>query len=277
MNIKLIALDLDGTTLKNDHMTISDRTKQALEAAIAEGILVVPATGRNDALLPRAIMDIPGIRYAITSNGAVTYDIKEQRVLHSGYLSADIARKVLSLIPRDEILVEIFRKGRLLVERRFTQALQEYPIHFMDMEILNRLFQEVEDLSEFTRDQGDGIEKINIPFVPPKWREPLWERFSKLPSIALTSSVKHNMEINQADTSKGVALERFCENLHIPPENVMAFGDNGNDVEMLQYAGLSFAMGNGTDAAKKAAKFVALASDEDGVAQAIEKYALGIS
>ncbi len=277
MNIKLIALDLDGTTLKNDHLTISVRTKQALEAAISKGILVVPATGRNDALLPRAIMDIPGIRYAITSNGAVTYDIKEQKVLHSDYLDAGIARDVLSRIPRDEILVEIFRKGRLLVERRFIHALQDYPIHFMDMEILIRLFQEVEDLSEFTREHGDGIEKINIPFVPPQWQEPLWERFSQFPSITLTSSVKHNMEINQADTSKGVALKRFCENLHIPPENVMAFGDNGNDIEMLQYAGLSFAMGNGTQGAKEAAKLVTLASDEDGVAQAIEKYVLGIS
>jgi Cof subfamily protein (haloacid dehalogenase superfamily) len=277
LDIKLIAMDMDGTTLCSDHTTISDRTQRALEAAIGRGIVVVPATGRNDALLPGSVMSIPGIRYTITSNGAVTYDMQDQAYIHTGFLDAGLVLDILKEIPKQQVLVEIFRKGKLLVEHDFIKSLREYPVAFLDMGKMKDFFQEVDDLSEFIRNNGDGIEKINFPYVPQQFRQPLWDKFSALPSVALTSSVSHNMEINKADTNKGAALQKLCEHLKIPRDSVMSFGDNGNDIEMLQYAGLSFAMANGTEAAKKAATSVTLTSDEDGVAAAIEKYALGIS
>ena len=75
MNIKLIALDMDGTVLLNDHTTITPRTLKTVQAAIDQGIEVVPASGRVLSILPRAFRQLRGINYALTSNGASVVNI----------------------------------------------------------------------------------------------------------------------------------------------------------------------------------------------------------
>lgn len=274
MNIKLIALDMDGTTLQNDHLSISPRTRRAIQTAIEQGILVVPATGRLDSLLPESVMGIEGIRYAITSNGAVTYDMRTKDRIHSSFIQPELALELLDFLPEDQILVEIFKDGKLFVDRDYLEALAEYPVPFLHLEFLKSIHSPVVSLQDYVRSDGDRIEKINLPYVPPEFQNALWNKLSELDSISLTSSVADNMEINDAKANKGEALQKLCEHLHIPAENVMAMGDNGNDIEMLKFAGISVAPANATDAAKAAAKALTRASDEDGVALAIEKYAL---
>lgn len=274
MSIQLIALDMDGTTLQNDHVSISPRTQRAIRAAINKGILVVPATGRLNSLLPESVMSVEGIRYAITSNGAVTYDVRANDTLHSSFIEPGLALELLDFLPSDQILVEIFKDGKLFVERNYLETLSEYPVPFLHLEFLKTIHAPVVDLREYVRSDGDRIEKINLPYVPPEHQEKLWSKLSRLESISLTSSVPDNMEINDAKANKGVALQKLCEYLHIPAGDVMAMGDNGNDIEMLKFAGTSVAPANATRAAKAAATTTTAACDEDGVALAIEKYAL---
>jgi len=276
MNVKLIALDMDGTTLQDDHVSISHRTEQAIQAAVAKGIVVVPATGRLDALLPQSLMKMDGIRYAITSNGAATYDMKNQKMIYSDFIRAEVVREILNMLPLQDVLVEIFRNGKLLVERSYMETLMNYPVPFLHLDDLKRIQTQVDNLSDYVQTHSDQIEKINMPFVQLEYQSSLWEKLSVLPSIALTSSIANNMEINSATANKGAALQKLCEFLRIAPENVIAMGDNGNDIEMLQFAGTSVAMGNATDEAKAAATTVTLPNNEDGVAMAIEKYALNI-
>ena len=276
MNVQLIALDMDGTTLQDDHLSISLRTEQAIKAAVAKGIVVVPATGRLDTLLPQSLMRMDGIRYAITSNGAATYDMQNQKMIYSDFIQAEVVQEILNMLPLKDVLVEIFRNGKLLVERSYIETLLNYPVSFLHLDVLKRIQTQVDDLSDYVQTHSDQIEKINMPFVQPEYQNFLWEKLSILPSIALTSSIANNMEINSATANKGAALQKLCEFLKIAPENVIAMGDNGNDIEMLQFAGTSIAMGNATDGAKSAATTVTLPSNEDGVAIAIEKYALNI-
>ncbi|HEX3040240.1 MAG TPA: Cof-type HAD-IIB family hydrolase [Caproiciproducens sp.] len=275
MNIQLIAIDMDGTTLKNDHFSISQRTRRAIESAIAKGIAVVPATGRNDALLPASVMEIPGIRYVIASNGAVVHDRKEQKNIHSNFIPAPLALRILEVLPEKDLLIEIFQNGRLYVERSFLETLEGYPIEFLSLDFMKSISTPVDDLAAFFREHGDGIEKINLPYIPSQWQHPLSEKLSAVKSsVTVTSSVSHNMEINGKGATKGAALSWLCGFLNIPRENVLAVGDNGNDIDMLEYAGISAAMANGTEEAKAAANTVTLSCEEDGVALAIEKYAL---
>lgn len=274
MSIKLIALDMDGTTLQGDHASISLRTRRAIRAAIAKGILIVPATGRLNSLLPESVMTIEGIRYAITSNGAVTYDLKANGILYSNYIKQELVLDVIQKLPLDKMLVEIFKDGQLFVERKYLASLSKYPIPFLHLDFLKSIHAQVDRLPDFIRAHGERIEKINLPYVPPELRNNLGRELSGLKHISVTSSVPDNMEISGVNANKGTALQKLCGFLHIPKENVMALGDNGNDLEMLQFAGVSVAPANGSEEAKSAATAVTLANDEDGVALAIEKYAL---
>ncbi len=274
MSIRLIALDMDGTTLQNDHESISPRTEKALRSAISRGILVVPATGRLECLLPPSVMGIGGIRYAVASNGAIIYDLQSGDVMHSSYLTQDKTMELLHELKPENTLIEIFQNGKIIAEKQsLNSALTDHiPVFrrnlLLDFHIL------VDSLPEHIREHGDRIEKINLSFVDPERREGLWKQLTDLGEVVLTSSIPDNIEINEIHANKGSALKRLCDSLDIAPQEVMAFGDNGNDIEMLKYADWSFAPANGTDAAKAAAKRVTAANDEDGVAIAIEAYAL---
>ena len=274
MNIQLIALDLDGTTLQNDHLSISPKTQRVITAAIEKGILIVPTTGRLNSLLPQSIVNINGICYAITSNGAVTYDLRTGKMIYSNFMNREVIVELLDLIPMDKVLVELFKDGRLFVERKCLANLSEHPVPFMHLEFLKDIHVPVDSLREFIHENSDRIEKINLPYVPVELRNSLWRQLSSLDSISLTSSVPDNMEINDVKANKGAALQKLCNFLHIPAKNVMAIGDGGNDIEMLKFAGVSVAPENAVEEAKTAAMEITLANDEDGAALAIEKYAL---
>lgn len=95
-----------------------------------------------------------------------------------------------------------------------------------------------------------------------------------LGGLHLTSSIPDNIEVNVQGADKGHALEALAQRLGVPQQEVMALGDNGNDVTMLQYAGVSVAMGDGSPEAKAAAKYVTVPHTEDGLARALERFAL---
>jgi HAD-superfamily hydrolase, subfamily IIB len=265
---------MDGTTLLDDHASISPRTERAIRSAVEQGIFVVPATGRLTALLPPSVMALGGIRYAITSNGALTCDMHSGEVLYSSFIPPELALKVLDLLPPDKFLVEIFRNGKILVEQRALNIYLEQPNPFLNMNFRNILHEVVDSLSGAVHMDGERIEKVNLPYVPREYQERMWSILSELEGLALTSSVQDNIEINSSCANKGAALKNLCERLHIPAESVMAVGDNGNDIEMLKYAGFSLAPANGTEEAKAAANAVTATNGEDGVALAIETYAL---
>ena len=95
------------------------------------------------------------------------------------------------------------------------------------------------------------------------------ERLNQMPEIAVTSAIPENLEINAAGASKGGALKRLAEQLHIDIEETMAFGDGENDISMIMAAGCGIAMGNAENSVKAAADYVATSNNEAGVAAAI--------
>ena len=97
----------------------------------------------------------------------------------------------------------------------------------------------------------------------------------KIDGLEINSSWWDNLEMLEAGVHKGAAVRALAERLNLPMEQVMAIGDNENDLSMFEVAGLSVAMGNGTDRAKESADWVTLTNEEDGVAHAIEKAVFG--
>nr|WP_320026659.1 Cof-type HAD-IIB family hydrolase [uncultured Acetobacterium sp.] len=275
MEIKLIALDMDGTTLQKDYQSISERTRTVLEEAIAKGIHVVPSTGRILGQLPESIVSIPGINYAVTSNGAAVTNLNTCEVISSNYLGAGSVQKIIKTLTRRNLFCEVYYQGQSYSELRYFEKIGEKNGMPEDLiAFIRSKVKDVDNVFDFTMEHASEIEKINIPLLSDKNHRVLWQKFSQIHGVTLTKAIASNIEVNHRSANKGAGLKQLCRILNLEPGNVMAIGDSDNDMRMLQFAGLAVAMGNAPDEVKAVANHVTLPFDEDGVAHAIEKFVL---
>ncbi|MBQ1289189.1 MAG: HAD-IIB family hydrolase, partial [Erysipelotrichaceae bacterium] len=132
-------------------------------------------------------------------------------------------------------------------------------------------------LREIFKDDRYKADKVIANFANILLRGRLYDELhlmNEVPEVTVTASHITNIEIFAKDSGKDVAIKEIARMYGIDMQNVMAIGDNDNDVEMLKAAGVSVAMGNATDSAKKVADFVTKTNDEDGAVFAIEKLVL---
>lgn len=270
MAIKLIMTDLDGTLFKNDHESISERNVNALKKAQEKGIKICIATGRTKSLIFDAVALVPFADYIITSNGAVTYNAKTDEIITSQLLSAEKSKKVFEIINAHSLTHEIYFEGECFLDGYSAKLYNYGNISAHYLKVLKDKANVVPDLSEHIGEKG--VEKINIMHVVGDELQEIKDSFLNIGGIYVTSSIPENLEMNNINANKGYALSALCRILNISENEVMAFGDSGNDCEMLRTAGYSFATANAWDEAKKAAKSVTLSNENDGVAVQIEKY-----
>lgn len=271
MEIKLIALDMDGTVLRSDK-SVSEYTLQTFREASARGALVVPATGRIRKMLPKPVTALPFVRYAVTSNGASVIDLKENHVIYRNLISREDSFATVKLISDYHLFSETYVDGISFAEEKMFQSLNHAEIAPWLYEYLMESQIFVDDLPKHIEEINRPLEKINILFVPEKLRRTLINNLNAIAPFSLTSALDGNIEINAPTASKGDGLAFLCKTLNIRPQEVMAFGDGSNDVSMLQFAGYSFAMGNADNGIKNAAKYTAASNDDDGVARAIQTF-----
>ncbi len=272
-DIRLIALDLDGTLLDGEKR-LSAENRRALESCIRHGIHIVPATGRPSAGIPAPIKALSGIRYGILTNGARVEDMAEHVVIAEEMIGWELAHEVLSFLSRHPIAYDPYIDGRGKMEARFRDHLDQYGLPTVMQQLVRSTRVEVEDELLYVREKKRPVEKINV-FVPDKkLREELWEGLEAFKELVVTSSLPYNLEVNARSATKGMGLSRLAEHLGLGLEQTMAFGDGSNDLTMIQAAGIGVAMANGIDELKEQADHVTLSNEEDGVAAAI-RYFLG--
>lgn len=273
MSIKLVALDLDGTLL-NGKSQLSSRNKKALEECIKKGIFVVPATGRTILGIPEELKQMPGVRYAITLNGGVLYDLKESCALDERKLDYQSTLDILDVVSEYHVMYDAYIEGMGISESRFYDYLGEYNISPEIQKLVKLTRRVVPDIKEHIRQRAVPVEKINLYFSNLADRETIRERLSERNDIVISSSFENNLEINAVGGTKGEGLRRLAKCLGLQIEETMACGDGENDLSMIQTAGIGVAMANGREALKELADYVTATNDEDGVAQAIERFAL---
>ncbi len=273
MDIKLIALDLDGTTLNHERV-ISERTKNTLRAAADKGVNIVVATGRPKTALPKDVYEIGSIRYVITSNGACITDLREDKVIYKNCMSSETATFAADLVSRYPYIIEAFTEGFAYIDGDYYRQVQESGCAFRSPEYILSTRNPVDDIFGFIRDHSDSIENINVNFESLDDKAAMHPLLLTIPGATITSSFKNNLEIGGATTSKADALTQLGRLLDVRKDQMMAVGDSPNDIAMIKAAGLSIAMGNGEDEVKEAADFVTLSNRDDGVAFAIEKFVL---
>ncbi len=272
MEIKLIALDLDGTTLRKGSV-LSERTRHTLEEAIDKGVHVVVATGRVFSALPEAIFDIKGLEYIITSNGAHITRLKDMEQIYCDYPDEEAIENVAEfLAERKEFPVEVFTCGKAYIDRAVYEDVRDNGSEYMDANYIVRTRTPVNDIYGFLKEHRREIENINIHFSDFEYKAEVKKLLNQNKEITVTSSMPHNLEIGGKTTSKAKAIAALCEMLGIDEENVLAAGDSPNDEAMIKTAGIGVAMGNAEDEVKECADFVTLTNQEDGVAYAVEKF-----
>ena len=273
--IRMIGLDLDGTVFNNEKM-ITEHTREVLAEAIRQGVVVLPATGRPECGLPEQFLAIPGVRYALTSNGARIIDLVERKVIYSQLLPWETAAAVIDEVNTWEHCAwEAYYDGEIFVDADAYRFLDHPDMLPALKSYMRRTRQPVKGLAAKIRREYISMEKMHMVFENTEYRDQkLQEIREKFPDLAFSNATTFNMKINSADAGKGKGLVALGKILGISREEIMACGDAANDWDMLQMAGFPVVMGNADEETKKLAAFVTKSNEEDGVAYAVEQYVL---
>ncbi len=278
MSIKLIVTDLDGTFLNSNHITIPQENIDAFQKAHEMGIKVAVASGRTKILADYVVEQLPFLDYLITSNGAVTYDMKTGEVVCQTLLGNHQSVAIFDILKDYNLIYEIYFKGDCYMNEKSYSMFDTDHVSPHIHDLLKDFIKPQPDLAKFIG--HEGIEKLNILCLTAEERIEIEEKINKVGDVAFTSSfpivkgVNGNLEMTDTNATKGFAVKGLAESLGIGKENIMCFGDGENDCSMLSFADYSFAMANGTELVKSTAKYVTDTNDNGGVAKAIEKYVL---
>ena len=279
MAIKLILLDLDGTLLTGDKK-ISPANYAALERCAANGVHIVPSTGRIYSGMPQVVRDLPFVRYVVAVNGAQIYDAKEDKILCREEIPLDVSFRVFAEMDKLPVIYDCYMDGfgydDAAMYERIDEFISEPPVNAM----VKNTRKPVPDLRAFLREQGCPLQKIQMFFRDMDRRARELERLPGLfPDLVVTSSITNNIEFNAKNANKGEALRFLCRHLGLDVSESMSFGDSSNDLSMIIAAGVGVAMANADRALLDAADYVTDTNDSDGVAKAIARFCpeLGLS
>jgi hypothetical protein len=261
--VRLVALDLDGTLLRSDG-TISARTRAVLHQAQYSGLTLLSVTARP----PRGVREIAesiGLcGLAICSNGSVLYDIASEQLLREHRLGRDaICELVLRLRAAAPGVAFAVEAGAHYGCELSYVIQAEHPRDASDPRMLRG------DVLQLAR---DGVTKLIVQHRDRALSDLLIltrEHAGALASV--THSGSNFVEVTAAGVTKALALANYCEEVGVTAAHVIAFGDMPNDLPMLQWAGCSVAVANAHPEVLAAAQLHTASNDEDGVALILEQ------
>ncbi len=270
-DVKLIALDLDGTLLDSGKR-LSPENAAALQKAAQEGIYVVPTTGRFYAAMPQVVRDLPYVRYVIDVNGAGIRDVQTGERVFRADIPWDEAVRIMDHLETLPVIYDCFQDDEAFMSRRMYEQIPLFAPDEHYYKMLTELRKPVDDLRDFLRARKRGIQKTQFFFRDMDLRRRLLTELpARFSAYTVSSSVVNNIEITHKKANKGDALRFLCEYLGFSAKNSVAFGDDLNDIPMLKAAGVGVAMQNARPEALSAADKVTESNDDDGVAKELRR------
>jgi len=263
--IKLIATDIDGT-LFNTQGEISPLTKASIMAAHEQGIILMLASGRSiHGLKALALHNGLPLNHMVLvgCNGAVVADGEKEKIIFEEPIKLDLAKKLIENL-RTHPVTQMIPEGHYL----FVEEKNGYLVDF-ESETENLTKKVLNDLTQIDFPPT----KIILTAEPDKQfqtQKTLIAQFGHEANFVMSGSVY--IDVMAVGIDKGAALKHYCELKGILPSEVIAFGDNYNDVGMIAYAGVSVAMANAVDELKAKAKYITLSNDDDGIAVFLDQY-----
>ena len=271
-DIRLITLDLDGTLL-NSKKELSPENAAALQWAAAQGIEIVPTTGRFYGGMPEVIRNLPYLHYAITINGAQVYDVLNDVGIAKAEIPVQRAVELMAWLDQFPVIYDCFMDNWGWMTRSLQEKADEFAPNEHYAKMLKELRTPVDELKVFLTERGHDIQKSQFFAKDMDLRARLMEEIpQRFPGLIVSSAVVNNVEINDRNAHKGNAIRQLAQHLGLEMSQVLAFGDGSNDITMLQEAGIGVCMENGLDSVKAIADYITDSCDEDGVAKAIYRF-----
>jgi Cof subfamily protein (haloacid dehalogenase superfamily) len=256
--VRLVASDLDGTLLGQGEV-VSKRTRRAVEAVVAAGIHVVAATGRSQWTAEPLVAPVTGLDLVVCSNGASLYDVRRRVSLVEHPIADDVIDAVLRVLADElpgcvygwETAHELHYDAGFLAHRPGLEREPSPPlVPGPRIAAIRKLMIAHADVQHY------ALLDVLTPLMPPG-------------CLASTSGAPF-VEVTGAGVHKAFGVQQVCERLGVAPEEVVAFGDNHNDLAMLQWAGRGIAMANAQRVVLDAVAEVTASHLDDGVAEVLE-------
>lgn len=270
MAIKLIAIDMDGTLLNAKH-EITPAVRQAISAARESGVIVALATGRPFIGVQRYLQELDLLsegQYCLTNNGALVQRTHNGECISQTTLGFEDYRYLEALSRRLDVHFHALDFDTLYTANR---DISPYTVHEAYLTGMPFKFRRVEEMDPDLRfpkvmmiDHAAKLDRA-ISQIP----QEAFDRYT------IMKSADYYLELLNKQANKGTGVASLAQHLNIKPEEVMAIGDQANDLAMIKFAGLGVAMGNAIDELKAVSRFVTTTNQEEGVAVAIRHWVLG--
>jgi len=283
---KLAAIDLDGTML-NQYGVVTEKTKEAIENAQKNGIEVIIASGRPIDSIKTIAKEIKSDKYFISGNGAIIYDIANDKIIYENVLKKQKVLDILKICEENSIYYNIYTEKEIIAK-----SLQ-YNVLYYHKENLNKAEEDkthiniVENAYDYIVNRDDKIVKITICDNNQTIFNSIIRKLKLIDEIEVldVSHMSRKMirqgteeipieyfytEISAKNVDKWNAIEFLKEKMDIKAEEIIAIGDNINDKKMIEKAGLGVAMGQSHPLIKEVANFTTVSNYEDGVAEILK-------
>ncbi len=264
--LKLIAIDVDGTLLDSKHQ-LRHENKEWIRFAVSQGATLALASGRP----LHGLFDVyeqlelkEGNHFLLGFNGAQIADAKTHELIYEQTHSIELSKQILRYLEQFDISVILSKGSELYV--------QDPNAYMLDVESSTNKMEVVvvENLADFIDYRPNKILISGEPSKLKTLRNQIEEPFSDI--VDFIPSSPHFLEIIVKECNKGTSVAKLQEILKLEQSEVMAIGDNYNDLTMIEYAGTGVAMGNAYLDIQTKADFVTLDNDENGVAHALKHY-----
>ena len=284
---KLVAIDLDGTML-NKYGIITEKTKEIISKVQEKNVEVMIASGRAITSVKRFSKEINSNKYFISGNGAITYDIRNDKILYENILKKSKALQIIKICEENSIYYNIYTENGIIAKNLNYNTLYYYKDNLTKPDENRTHINLVEDIYNYIDEKDEKILKIMICDEHKSVFNAIVRRLKEISEIEVLE-VSHMSrkiikqgteeialeyfytEVSAKDVDKWNALEEVIKLMNISKEEVITIGDNANDVKMIKNAGLGIAMGESAPYVKKCADKITLNNDEDGVAVALKE------
>lgn len=285
---KLIAMDLDGTLL-NSYGEVSKENKEAIKNAIERGIEIVIASGRMKSAIDSIAEEIGATNYIISGNGTILYDNKNNKILYQSFLKKEKVLQIIKICEENSIFYNIYTENQIITKNLNYNVLYYNYENSKKIEEKQIQINIVENIYNYIEKNDINIVKITVCDENQAIFNRIINKINKITEINVLE-VEHMSrkriksgteeinigyyytEIVNKDVNKWTAIKKLIEHLGIQEKEVIAIGDNVNDKEMVENAGIGVAVGKSWLEVKKIGDIFVADNNSNGVAEAINKY-----
>lgn len=264
---KLLAVDMDGTLLKEDK-TISKMTFKAIQDARKKGVRVVLSSGRSIGGITHYLKDLNLLyknEYVVTMNGCAVQEAVSEKYFYKKTLNQNDIKSIVSLGKSLNATIVLVADDCYYVDSYSDFLKNDAGLNSLTINVID--FDNIPENKDIYKAMFVNDKKFLdniIPLIPSEFRK----------NYTVIRSGDTFFEFINRTSNKGTAVKYVAEMLGIVPEEVICIGDAENDTHMIKYAGLGVAMGNAYPSVKQAADYITKTNEEDGVAHVIHKFIL---